>query len=35
MAAIDGHNRVQGGEAERLKPPTDEEFDELLEQSLH
>ena len=30
VAAIEGHNRVQGGEDE-LDPPSDAQFDALLE----
>lgn len=31
VAAIDGYNRVQGGEGGKIEPPSDDEFDELLE----
>lgn len=33
IAAIDGWNRVHG-EQEKLEPPTEEEFEEMLENAV-
>jgi hypothetical protein len=30
-AAVDGYNRAHGGEDAKIEPPSDDEFDELLE----
>lgn len=30
MAAVDGHNRAEGGE-DKIEPPTDTEYDAMLQ----